>query len=83
MLEEVKPLTPVPQQLRGKQLIGILASLICLAAAVYVLWTTRDVLMFLLLIGVATGQIPIRQAIGQVAHRGRQAPIVEEEETEG
>lgn len=51
-----------------KQAIGYLASLTCLAGAGYLMLTTRDVLAFLLLIGVATGQIPIWKAIRHLGH---------------
>lgn len=55
--------TPKPKQPWDKHLIGLLASLLCLAGAVYVLWTTGNVMLFLLLIGVATGQVPLWRII--------------------
>lgn len=57
--------TPASKQPWGKHFISLLASLLCLAGAVYVLWTTGNVVMFLLLIGVATGQVPLWRIIGR------------------
>lgn len=45
------------------RIIRYLASIICLAVAVYSFWTTRDLVAFMVLIGVATGQVGIWEAI--------------------
>ena len=45
-------------------MIRYLASITCLAVAVYSFRTMHDLLVFIVLIGVATGQIGIREAIG-------------------
>src|SRR5450432_2041118 len=47
ILEDEKPLTPAPKQPRDQHLIGLLASLLCLAGAIYVLWSTGNVVVFL------------------------------------
>jgi hypothetical protein len=70
---------PAPKQPWDKQLIGLLASLLCLAGAVYVLWTTGNVVMFLLLIGVATGQVPLWRTIGRLGLLGGPAKPYEGE----
>ena len=57
---------PAPKQSWEKHLIGLLASLLCLAGAIYVLWTTGNVVLFLLLIGVATGQVPLWRTIDRL-----------------
>ena len=46
------------------RIIRYLASIICLAVAVYSFWIMRDLIAFLVLVGVATGQIGIWEAIG-------------------
>lgn len=58
-----------------KQIIGYLASLLCLAGAVYYLWDKQDMMSFLVLIGVATGQIPIWRAIGRMDRQRRTGPL--------
>lgn len=57
---------------REERVIGFLASIICLAGAIYYLWATCDVRMFLVLIGVATGQIGIWEVTGRARQRRRE-----------
>ena len=48
----------------NNRVIRYLASIICLAVAVYSFWIMRDLVAFIVLVGVATGQIGIWEAIG-------------------
>jgi hypothetical protein len=52
-------------------IIRYLASITCLVVAVYSFWTMHDLLVFIILIGVATGQIGIREAIGSPGQHTR------------
>jgi hypothetical protein len=69
-----------PGQNRALELrvIRFLASLICLAVAVYYFWSTHDWVVFLVLVGVATGQIGIWEALGWSRRRPEQARLVEQ-----
>lgn len=58
-----------------KQIIGYLANLLCLVGAVYYLFVKQDMTGFLVLIGVATGQIGIWQMIGRNHLRGGTGPL--------
>ncbi len=64
-------------------IIRYLASIICLAVAVYSFWTMRDLVAFMVLIGVATGQIGIWEAIGWSGQRTRSGNITQENSKEG
>lgn len=72
----------VRHQVREEQVISFLASIICLVGAVYCLWAMRDVIVFLVLIGVATGQIGIWEAIGRAGQRWRENPPQRKSEKE-
>lgn len=73
--EEKQPGGSVPLV---KQIFIVLGNLLCLAAAVYYLWLKQDLLSFLILVGVGTGQIPIWRAIGHLdGSRGRSGPLRE------
>lgn len=60
------------------RVIRFLASLTCLAVAVCYFWSTHDWVVFLLLVGVATGQIGIFEAIGRSRRRSEQGRLMEE-----
>lgn len=60
------------------RIIRYLASIICLAVAVYSFWIMRDLVAFLVLVGVATGQIRIWEAIGWSGPRTRSGDITQE-----
>lgn len=62
---------PEQKRFQGDQVVKYLASGICLACAAYSYWTARDVVVFLLLVGVGTGQIPIWEAVGRMGRRKR------------
>lgn len=61
------------------RIIRYLASIICLAVAVYSFWTMRDLVAFMVLVGVATGQIRIWEAIGWSGRRTRPWNITQED----
>ena len=65
------------------RIIRYLASIICLAVAVYSFWIMRDLVAFLVLVGVATGQIRIWEAIGWSGPRTRLGNITQEDGKEG
>jgi hypothetical protein len=65
------------------RIIRYLASIICLAVAVYSFWIMRDLVAFLVLVGVATGQIRIWEAIGWSGPRTRAGSISQEGSSEG
>ena len=53
-----------PQKKRPRWLVRTLANLLCLVVAGMYVWTTHDILGFLLLYGVATGAVNVRDVIG-------------------
>ena len=63
--------------------IRYLASIICLAVAVYSFWIMRDLVAFIVLVGVATGQIGIWEAIGWSGPHTRSGNITRENSQEG
>ena len=65
------------------RIIRYLASIICLAIAVYSFWTMRDLVAFMVLIGVATGQIGIGEAIGWSKRTTHSGHITQEDSQEG
>ena len=67
----------------NNRIICYLASIICLAVAVYSFWIMRDLVAFLVLVGVATGQIRIWEAIGWSGPRTRLGNITQEDGKEG
>jgi len=67
----------------NNRVIRYLASIICLAVAVYSFWIMRDLVAFIVLVGVATGQIGIWEAIGWSGPHTRSGNITRENSQEG
>lgn len=67
----------------NNRVIRYLASIICLAVAVYSFWIMRDLVAFIVLVGVATGQIGIWEAIGWSGPHTRWGNTARENSQEG
>ena len=49
---------------QSRWIVLMLASLLCLAVAGVYTWSTHDILGFILLYGIATGAISVREVVG-------------------
>ena len=55
-----------PQSWSTQHTVQILANVLCLLVGVWYVWTTHDILGFILLYGIATGAINAREVVGKM-----------------